>query len=576
MLISRIKFGTRLTIGFSVVVGLMLCIAGIGVFGLASLAGELRHIVENQHPKIEHIHAVIEEAGSISLAVRNALLTENPDESRTQFERVEAGRQRMGEMLETLDKSFAAEGEKGKTAQQRLHSEYAAYTVELVKLGRALAVGKKDTARDMLAGSLQPKLKTYLAALKELKDYEAGLMKQARAAAEDAYQFGRNTILAIMLFATLLTGVLAYVLTRSITEPLQRAVEIAIAISRGDLTQTITADGRDEAASLLLALKSMQANLAAIVTEVRHTTLSVAEASSQLTAGNSDLSLRTEQQASTLEETASTMEEFSSTIRQTTERMRNAETLSVAASKAAASGGTVAASAVAKIAEVNQSAKRIGEIIGVIDGIAFQTNILALNAAVEAARAGEQGRGFAVVASEVRSLAQRSATAAKEIKALIAATQAHVETGTTLVNDAGEAMRGVVKAIEQVSTIFTEISVASREQSTGIDQIAQGVAQLEEVTQQNAALVEESAAAAESMREQATTLSTLVSQFKLDDACFGVDELPVGRSELLATGQHARNAEVRIAALATMRRISRGTPDNLRANGRGLDLSVTP
>ncbi len=304
---------------------------------------------------------------------------------------------------------------------------------------------------------------------------------------------------------------------RRVTLPLQSAVKVAERVASGDLTQGTQIGSSGEAASLMQALNAMQRNLAAIVSEVRMTTSSVVDASSQLAIGNTDLSARTEQQASTLEETASSMEEFSSTVKQTSESMRRADALAAAASKAAADGSFVASSAVAKIAEVNQSSKRISEIIGVIDGIAFQTNILALNAAVEAARAGEQGRGFAVVANEVRSLAQRSATAAKEIKALIATTQTHVEEGTTLVNRAGDAMDGVVDAIQQVTQIFSEISISSREQSVGIDQVAQAVTQLEEVTQQNAALVEESAAAAESMREQATVLSQLVSRFTIDE-----------------------------------------------------------
>lgn len=551
MLTSRIKVGARLTIGFSIVAGLMLCIAGIGVFGLASLAEDLRNIVDNRHPKIEHINGIIDEAGAISLAVRNALLTENEEEAKSHFERVETGRQRMGGMLETLDQSFAAEGEQGKQAQQILHSEYAAYTVELVKLGRALAKGNRDIAKEFLAGGVQPKLKTYLIALRNLKAYEGDLMKLAREDAERSYRYGRNAILAIMLFATLLTGLLAYVLTRGITVPLQRSAEIADSIAHGDLTQTITAHGRDEAASLLRALDAMRINLAAIVSEVRYTTMSVVDASTQLAVGNTDLSVRTEQQASTLEETASSMEEFSSTVKQTTERMRNADTLAMAASKAAATGSQVAASAVAKIAEVNQSSRRIGEIIGVIDSIAFQTNILALNAAVEAARAGEQGRGFAVVANEVRSLAQRSATAAKEIKALIATTQAHVEEGTTLVNHAGEAMNGVVDAIRQVSTIFSEISAASREQSVGIDQVAFAVTQMEEVTQQNAALVEESAAAAESMCGQATVLSELVSRFKLDDSTLREGKALARRAVAVAADGRPKTAANRISAPAS-------------------------
>ena len=356
-----------------------------------------------------------------------------------------------------------------------------------------------------------------------------------------ATQQNTRLLLASAAMLSLLgTGGIFFMFYRRVTLPLEGAVLVAERVASGDLTQRTQIGSSGEAASLMQALNAMQRNLAAIVSEVRITTSSVVDASSQLAIGNTDLSARTEQQASTLEETASSMEEFSSTVKHTSDSMRRADALAAAASKAAADGSFVASSAVAKIAEVNRSSKRISEIIGVIDGIAFQTNILALNAAVEAARAGEQGRGFAVVATEVRSLAQRSATAAKEIKALIAATQTHVEEGTTLVNRAGEAMDGVVDAIQQVTQIFSEISISSREQSVGIDQVAQAVTQLEEVTQQNAALVEESAAAAESMREQASVLAKLVSRFTLDDAGSGEVEKRVRRTAVLAQSRSSK------------------------------------
>ena len=369
------------------------------------------------------------------------------------------------------------------------------------------------------------------------------LEKNTLAARADyaATQLNTRLLLAgAALLALLGTAGIYLMFYRRVTLPLQGAVVMAERVASGDLTHDTKAVNSGEAASLMQALHAMQGNLAAIVTEVRITTTSVADASAQLATGNADLSSRTEEQASTLEETASSLEQFSATVKQTAERMRNADTLAWAASKAAANGSQVATDAVAKIAEVNQSSRRISEVIGVIDGIAFQTNILALNAAVEAARAGEEGRGFAVVAAEVRSLAHRSATAAREVKQLIATTQTHVEQGTTLVNHAGEAMNGVVDAIQKVTKIFREISVATREQSVGIDQVARAVAQMEEVTQQNAALVEQSAAAAESMRNQAETLSELVSRFKLDDAKRREEQTRARRTAALADSSTAK------------------------------------
>lgn len=355
----------------------------------------------------------------------------------------------------------------------------------------------------------------------EASKFLAELDKSAALARTDYATAQTNTRLllaAAALLSLLGTAGIFFMFYRRVTLPLQRAVEVAARLASGNLTRHTEARTSGEAASLMRALESLQSKLGGIVAEVRSTTASVVDASTQVAAGNTDLSARTEQQASTLEETASSMEQFSSTIKQTAESMRRADSLALSASQAAANGSMVASSAVMKIAEVNKSAKRISEIIGVIDGIAFQTNVLALNAAVEAARAGEQGRGFAVVANEVRSLAQRSAEAAKEIKILVATSQMHVEEGTTLVNNAGKAMDGVVEAIHQVTQIFGEITVASREQSSGIDQVAHAVAQMETVTQQNAALVQQSAAAAESMREQANVLAELVSRFTLDES----------------------------------------------------------
>jgi len=304
-------------------------------------------------------------------------------------------------------------------------------------------------------------------------------------------------------------------ISRHVTAPLARAMEGAQRMSEGDMTVEMRAEGRDETALLVQALEAMRRRLQEIVTHVRDNSESVATGAGEIAQGNADLSQRTEEQASALEETAATMDELGSTVRNNADNAKQANQLALGASQIATRGGDVVGEVVETMRGINDSSKKIADIISVIDGIAFQTNILALNAAVEAARAGEQGRGFAVVASEVRNLAQRSADAAKEIKTLISASVERVEQGTVLVDRAGTTMTEIVGAIKRVSDIVGEISAASSEQSSGIAQVGEAVTQMDKVTQQNAALVEESAAAAESLRLQAAQLVQAVAVFKL-------------------------------------------------------------
>jgi methyl-accepting chemotaxis protein len=322
-------------------------------------------------------------------------------------------------------------------------------------------------------------------------------------------------MIAVLAGVLALTIMFAVFIVRSITQPMQEAINIANAIASGDLTKRIEATSTNETGRLLQALKAMNENLVDLVGKVRMGTDQITTASGEIASGNSDLSQRTEEQASSLEETASSMEELTSTVKQNADNARQANQLAVGASEVAIKGGSVVGQVVQTMSSINESSKKIVDIISVIDGIAFQTNILALNAAVEAARAGEQGRGFAVVATEVRTLAQRSAAAAKEIKELISDSVAKVEDGTRLVDEAGATMDEIVTAVKRVTDIMSEISAASQEQSSGIEQVNQAVSQMDEVTQQNAALVEEASAAAESMQEQAYALTQAINTFKL-------------------------------------------------------------
>jgi len=337
----------------------------------------------------------------------------------------------------------------------------------------------------------------------------------AKAAADARQASAISVVLMLVAFSAGLGG--AVIFSRSITRPLNRALDVARTVALGDLTTAFHATGSDEIADLLAALKDMQTSLSSVVSNVRRNAEGVATASSEIAAGNLSLSARTEEQAASLEETASSMEELTSTVRQNAGNARHASTLAGTASETAARGGDVMARVVETMAAISESSSRVGEIIGVIESIAFQTNILALNAAVEAARAGEQGRGFAVVASEVRTLAQRSAGAAKEIKALIEQSASRVDTGNELVHGSGVIIAEIVQSVQQVTAIVAEISSASDEQTTGIEQVNMAVSQMDEATQQNAALVEQASAAAQSMAEQATALREAVAVFRITD-----------------------------------------------------------
>ncbi|MEP7296167.1 MAG: methyl-accepting chemotaxis protein [Burkholderiales bacterium] len=335
------------------------------------------------------------------------------------------------------------------------------------------------------------------------------------AAAQAAYQGAKWLIGLITLGSLIVGGVIAWWLSRSITRPIGEALAVAQRVAAGDLSTRVEAASTDEAGQLLRALGQMNDSLAKVVGNVRQSSDAIATGSAQIASGNQDLSQRTEQQASALEETAASMEQLGSTVRQNADNAKQANQLALGASGVAVKGGEVVSQVVETMKGINDSSKKIADIIGVIDGIAFQTNILALNAAVEAARAGEQGRGFAVVATEVRNLAQRSAEAAKEIKGLISASVERVEQGTTLVDQAGATMAEIVTAIRRVTDIVGEISSASAEQSAGVAQVGQAVTQMDQATQQNAALVEESAAAAENLKQQAQMMVQAVAVFRL-------------------------------------------------------------
>ena len=371
-------------------------------------------------------------------------------------------------------------------------------------------------AGEILQGPMRATYPPVRDSAKGLVELQLKLAKQAYADAESRYAIARNTAIGVVIVGVALAIFIGMWLVRAITVPLNEAVRIAESVAAGDLTQNINVHSTDETGQLMQAMQNMNSSLVDIVGQVRTSTETIAVASREISTGNADLSNRTESQASSLEETASSMEQLTSTVKQNAENARQANQLVSSTADVAVKGGAVVDQVVDTMASIKDSSRKIADIIGVIDGIAFQTNILALNAAVEAARAGEQGRGFAVVASEVRNLAQRSAGAAKEIKALIEDSVGKVDAGGKLVDEAGKTMDEIVSSVKRVTDIMSEIAAASAEQSSGIEQVNQAVGQMDEMTQQNAALVEEAAAAAESMNEQASQLAQAVSVFKLN------------------------------------------------------------
>ena len=379
----------------------------------------------------------------------------------------------------------------------------------------AKKAGETDKAREIFDAQFQPAAAAFQDAIKDVVQDQRDQLDAAALRVEDANYKAQMGLVAFGLCALVTGAALAFWLTRSITGPLREAVGVAEAIAHFDLTSRITPRSNDETGQLLRSLASMQGSLQRLISEVRGSTDSISTASAEIASGNMDLSSRTEQTASSLQQAAASMMQLTGTVRQTADSAATANQLASSAAEVAQRGGSVVAQVVSTMEDISTSSRRISDIIGTIDGIAFQTNILALNAAVEAARAGEQGRGFAVVAGEVRLLAQRSAEAAKEIKSLIGASVDRVESGSRLVQDAGSTMTEIVSSVQRVTDIIGEISAAAQEQRDGIDQINVAVTQLDQMTQQNAALVEEAASAAESLKDQSSRLAGEVGVFRV-------------------------------------------------------------
>ena len=528
------KVSTRLTIGFSLLLLLLVIATGIGLRSMGQIELRLEKIVNVNNAEMSEALEMRLSLSDRMLAVRNIVLLTDASERQAEANRLieskdkyRAAEARITAMLDTQNENHA---QLVSTLSQI--KELEAASMPLLEKATELALNNSnDEATTVLFKELRPVQRKWLGAINALINIEKKQNETAALTAAQEYASAR-TLMLIFVALALLVGIIAAVtITRALMRQLGGepgyAADIVNRIAAGDLTVQVALRPGDNA-SLLFAMNHMRANLNEIVGQVRQSTDTMATASAQIASGNLDLSSRTEQQASALEETASSLEELTATVRQNADNARQANALSHSASDIAIQGGSVVSQVITTMSAINDSSKKIADIISVIDGIAFQTNILALNAAVEAARAGEQGRGFAVVASEVRSLAQRSAAAAKEIKLLIDDSVANVNNGTKLVDAAGKTMGDIVGSVKRVTDIIGEITSASQEQTAGIEQINQAVAQMDEVTQQNAALVEEAAAAAQSLQEQATSLSQMVSVFQVSGGAAAVPKNMAG------------------------------------------------
>ncbi|MDO8034376.1 methyl-accepting chemotaxis protein [Janthinobacterium sp. SUN128] len=511
---KNLKIGVRLGGGFAAVLLLLTSLTVVGIVQMQSASKETDALV-NVKVRNERLIGEWTKVIEVNAARTAAAWKVSDPEHQKQFEQEMAvSSARATEIQNDIGKSELSPDEQA--LYQEVLNTRKAYTEVRKNVFKAKNAGDLELGKRLYEGDMAVKRDIYLASLKKLELLEAKLLDETAAQIRSRYENGRMLLISLGVVAILLGIACAYWITRSITRPITRAVEVAEAVSAGDLTSHIVVESRDETGQLMHALKNMNDKLVSIVGQVRAGTESISTASSEIAAGNLDLSSRTEEQASSLEETASSMEELTSTVKLNADNARSANQLAIDASQIASKGGVVVSEVVSTMGSINDSSRKIVDIISVIDAIAFQTNILALNAAVEAARAGEQGRGFAVVASEVRNLAQRSSAAAKEIKGLIDDSVQKVEAGSQLVDKAGRTMDEIVQSISHVTQIMNQITDASDEQRAGIEQVNQAIGQMDQVTQQNAALVEEAAAAAESMQEQAAKLADVVGLFKLD------------------------------------------------------------
>jgi methyl-accepting chemotaxis protein len=528
---ANFKIVTLLRAGFGTLLLFMLAIIFLSVARFSSVGDTNNKIITEDWVSASSastIDSIAREDARRTLAL--FILPDRATRAKS-YEQIDADKKTIDNALLTLNKYLDSPEEKA--LLEKIQASRTAYSASFIKVAELIEADQRDQAAKMMNEETSPALDALLTNIRALVDLQKKVLENNGANAQHDIQTSRIEMIALGVIALLVSIGLSYLIGRWITVPLNQAVTVAQTVAAGDLSSSIDTNGKSETAQLMQALKEMNDSLSRTVGQVRLGTESISTASSQIASGNMDLSGRTESQASALEQTASSMEQLTTTVKQNVDNAQQANHLVMSASDVAVKGGEVVGKVVETMGSIKESSRKIVDIIGVIDSIAFQTNILALNAAVEAARAGEQGRGFAVVATEVRNLAQRSASAAKEIKGLIGDSVDKVDEGSKLVDNAGMTMNEIVTSVQHVADIMSEITSASQEQSAGIEQVNQAIAQMDEMTQQNAALVEQAAAAAQSMQDQAKTLLHAVSIFKLSNNATTRGSLPATTAKRL-------------------------------------------
>ncbi len=513
----HLSLGKRFALSFAAILALLISVAAVSLALMSGMSGHMQGIVEVNNHQMALANTMVNQVKELGIQVRTVTLLTVVKDIDAQYA---AFKKTMGIYLDTekeLASTLAANG--AGTAEiellKKIEGARARTLPLMAEAARLGAEGATPEATTMLMEKVLPVETEWRALVGQLITLEKELNAAAYAEARSTERMARLILVTVSALALGIGALLAWLLTRSVVQPITLAIQVTERIAQGNLTSPVVTDRHDELGRMLTAVGRMQDQLRTLVGNIRASVESISSASTEIASGNHDLSHRTEQQSASLQKTASSMDQLTGTVRHNADSARQADHLASSASAIAARGGEVVDQVVSTMADISASSKKISEIIGVIDGIAFQTNILALNAAVEAARAGEQGRGFAVVAGEVRNLAKRSAEAAKEIKALISTSGERVDSGAKLVDDAGSTMREIVASIQRVTAIMSEITSSTSDQSDGIGQVSGEVNQLDQMTQQNAALVEQSAAATESLKEQALRLAEAVRVFTL-------------------------------------------------------------